>query len=1225
MDKFAPPPPPGNLILEGGFETCPVDAGEMNDGAFNENCVPPWGAANGTPSICDNTDDLYYNPIIPFQGEQFACISSTNSSGGQGPCLNNEAIFQLVTLCPGVSYRLTFAYYNITYEAGTISVALTNGLTNASALDNGSPCFQPNAGSQLLSTTAVPAGDPAWVTVSFEFTPTSIANNQLVFWVNTDQVPSLGFNAGLDALSLVCVDSPVAPSVEVQGDCPNYTFTGSTDSQSGIGVSSWCWDFGDGAMATGQQVSHTYTVSGTYNVCLTVADNCSGCTETVCKAISCDIIPPPQDFTCPCTAQGALNIDASELSPFYDAALGGTPYSLLESAFNYDQNNDGFLDVNDHQGCISILGRLIMDQSLTISSCGNIQMQPCSEIVVGTNALHPTLGMDNNFIFSCERMWHGITVTPHAALTFKGNSIRDAQFAITAQGGSGLGVDPPTRMIAVGNTFSNNHVGVLFPNNAFTTVEHIPFTNNTLNTIIGQSLLPPCDANLPNYSSTQGGFAGIVTLGTPLTVGTPGSGALVNTFSHLRNGIISEGAVLAVHRADFQQIVGAGLGGLPTFAASTGNGVAASGGLVTVLHCNFDAVFRGVYGHDNQRITVQNNTMNHMYRGVETLGAHSSDISNNPAIGFTNRGIMCHEMIPAVGFNSHKILNNTNMFRSAFPGATNNPFPPYPAAIDINNVQSVDVGEVRIMNNHFTGAGLNDGIRINGAGSVDIDVNHVAFQTPNPGIGIQLTNTNNNYLYDNDIVDQASYRPSTGLSLADGSGNRFCCNNTRGSRFGTRFWGACSSTEWRVTTMDSHSFALYCEAGTVIDQQYDYGNLFNPGTGLVFHNGDDIDVLFSQFQVVDMIQPNWPVAILTPNSITDLFIPDGNAASCTAPCIPLPFAPDYPDKDVRETDLVTAAGGWTGGQFGAALQFESERRLYERMLDHEDMVGFHSTTDAFYNSASTNRIGAYANAEAGAKAIYNYPSGISYGLQQSVAQLEAIQSSLVVLLAGLANATTHADSLLIYQDANALHVTSQTVAANLFSYEKQASDLRNQSAQSATALVDALPVDNTLELNRKTIQQIYLQSLGIGIAQLNQQQLAVVEAIALQCPLEGGSAVFAARALCRLNKDRVFMDDSLCLGTQERRQISEITSPVSTVKLAPNPATETVLISGLQASPEKSAVVSLINTSGVVCLERTVAQGESTLDVSTLPNGLYFCRIWSEGHRITTFKLVVAH
>ena len=1226
MNKRVPPPPPGNLILEGGFESCPVPNGTMNDGAINDNCAPPWGAANGTPSICDNTDDLYYDPIIPFEGDQFVCISSTNSNGGIGTCANNEAIFQAVTLCPGVTYRLTFSYYNITYEAGTISVALTNGLVNASTLDNGSPCFLPElANSQTINTTAVPAGDPVWTTVYFEFTPLSATNNQLVFWVNTDAVPSLGFNAGLDAISLLCVDSPVTPFFEVQGACPDYTFNGSTVGQPSVVISSWCWDFGDGTTASGQQVSHTYALSGTYNVCLTVADDCSGCTETVCRTVSCDIVPPPQDFTCPCTAQGTLNVDASELSPFYDATLGGTPYSLLEAAFNYDQNDDGFLDQNDHQGCIAILGRLIMDQDLNISACGNIQMQPCSEIVVGTNTLYPTLALDNNTIFSCERMWRGITVTPHAALTFKGNSIRDAQFSITAQGGSGLGIDPPTRMIAVGNSFSNNHVGVLFPNNAFTTVEHIPFTNNTLNTIVGQSLLPACDANLPNYSSTQGGFAGMVTLGTPLTVGTPGTNGLLNSFSYLRNGIISEGAIVSVHRADFQHVIGTDVAGLPTFATSDGNGVAANGGMVTVLNCNFDAVRRGVYGHANQRVTVKNNNMDHMYRGVETMGAHSSDISDNPTIGFTNRGILCHEMVPAGGFNSHKILNNINMFGSAFPGATNSPFPPYPAAIDINNAQSVDVGDVRIKNNHFTSSGFNDGIRINGAGSVDVDENVITFQTPNPGIGIQLTNTHNNYLYDNEIVDQASFRPSTGLSLTDGSGNRFCCNNTRGSRFGTRFWGACASTEWRVTTLQNHAFALYCEAGTVIDQQYDYGNLFNPGSGLAFHGGGFNEVTLSIFRVVDITQPNWPVSILTPNTTVTFFIPDGDSASCTAPCIPLPFVPDYPDRDVREADLVTAGGGWTGSQFSEALQFESARRLYERMQVHETMAGFHSTTDSFYNIASSGRIGAYFQAESSAKAIYDYPPGISNGLQQSVAQWESVQTALGGLLTGLANAPTYSDSFLIYQNANALFSSSQTVASNLYGYEKQAAAYRNQGAQSAKSEIDALSADNTLELNRKTIHLLYLQTLGAGVPSLSPEQLAVEEAIALQCPLEGGSAVFAARALYRLNEDRVFMDDSLCLGAQERRQISESTSTVSTVKLAPNPATETVHISGLQASPEKSAVVSLINTSGVVCLERTVAQSETTLDVSALPNGLYFCRIWSEGYRTTTLKLVVAH
>jgi len=185
-----------------------------------------------------------------------------------------------------------------------------------------------------------------------------------------------------------------------------------------------------------------------------------------------------------------LNIDASPTSPHYNAALGGTLYSVLEAAFNFDQDNDGDIDASEHQGCIAIAGRLIVDQNLTINSCPNIKMQPCSEVVVGTGGVHPTLTMSQNSIYSCVQMWKGITVTPYAHLVFLNNHpISDAQFGITAVGGSGLGTDPPTSIEVRGNTFTNDHVGIFLPSNVFTTVTHIPLVDNTFNTASPLSLL----------------------------------------------------------------------------------------------------------------------------------------------------------------------------------------------------------------------------------------------------------------------------------------------------------------------------------------------------------------------------------------------------------------------------------------------------------------------------------------------------------------------------------------------------------------------------------------------------------------------------------------------------------------------------------------------------------------------------------------------------------------
>ncbi len=47
------------------------------------------------------------------------------------------------------------------------------------------------------------------------------------------------------------------------------------------GAASWTWDFGDGTTGNGQQVTHTYTVPGTYSVNLNTGSAGGGCSQTI--------------------------------------------------------------------------------------------------------------------------------------------------------------------------------------------------------------------------------------------------------------------------------------------------------------------------------------------------------------------------------------------------------------------------------------------------------------------------------------------------------------------------------------------------------------------------------------------------------------------------------------------------------------------------------------------------------------------------------------------------------------------------------------------------------------------------------------------------------------------------------------------------------------------------------------------------------------------------------
>ncbi|MEN8224499.1 MAG: PKD domain-containing protein, partial [Bacteroidota bacterium] len=109
-------------------------------------------------------------------------------------------------------------------------------------------------------------------------------------------------------VALPAIDFSMSPN---DTNCVNEEIFFMAIDTSGTSITSWDWDFNDGNIGSGQNVSHTYTAEGDYNIML-VATNTTGCTDTVWHSRRVEMINIDFDMTPPVSCLGdPVNFDGT--------------------------------------------------------------------------------------------------------------------------------------------------------------------------------------------------------------------------------------------------------------------------------------------------------------------------------------------------------------------------------------------------------------------------------------------------------------------------------------------------------------------------------------------------------------------------------------------------------------------------------------------------------------------------------------------------------------------------------------------------------------------------------------------------------------------------------------------------------------------------------------------------------------------------------------------------
>ncbi len=166
------------------------------------------------------------------------------------------------------------------------------------------------------------------------------------------------------------------------------------------------------------------------------------------------------------------------------------------------------------------------------------------------------------------------------------------------------------------------------------------------------------------------------------------------------------------------------------------------------------------------------------------------------------------------------------------------------------------------------------------------------------------------------------------------------------------------------------------------------------------------------------------------------------------------------------------------------------------------------------------------------------------------------------------------------------------------------------------------------ESNLKSIDSIYLKTLPYGNFGYDSSQIATLYSIALQCPYNGGEAVFDARAMLKLINDTTDYDDSILCATEDlavakRRAPTSVDTNYS-FNLFPNPANSTINLS-YNLGVMNSAQLFLYDMLGREFLVINLDNKNNfvTIDISKMSPGLYYARVTTNTKNIFGSKFLV--
>jgi type II secretory pathway pseudopilin PulG len=522
------------------------------------------------------------------------------------------------------------------------------------------------------------------------------------------------------------------------------------------------------------------------------------------------------------------------------------------------------------------------------------------------------------------------------------------------------------------------------------------------------------------------------------------------------------------------------------------------------------------------------------------------------------------------------------------------------------------------------------------------------------------------------------------------------CTRTNSTYVGIKVEGTCNDTKLQGTEFNNHTRGLWVFGGVnanvsnaVFDQQIlphagnrwlnntttnypansnNYGAYLGDNT-TVWAAGDPSDFLYNpnntdaaQLRPIRSTHPNtWFIDNIPASPDPTITCPTcastggggtgtGTVGTGTGgPLQPL-TAPNNPDFTASEIAIAEKAINF--GAYENVAQWEAEKDLYAKVSEYNGVIVAGSPIDVFRDSIITTEVKDFTLVDKETKAAFDAPVALKLAYNSyrivadnyllTLAYLDSLNTSLNPSTGGTLNTT---DSLAqVNYEAQVVSIKTQLEAtqAQMGQIQSQIEAARDLKIDNALALNALLEEGEVYQYNKKTVTDIYLQTIAKGSTDLTATQWATIALIAQQCPYAGGKAVYEARSIYAFISSEVYDDHTICaaVGINARTanptkgntkpSVSPLSSPLGgdrgglgqgeAIRLYPNPTTGITRLF-IPTEYQGSDIV-ITNAVGQIIQTTAVTSMLQSIDLSAEPTGIYFITLRQAGKIIYQNKLV---